>query len=256
MTIFAGLYAGQYDELYAEKDYAAECDLIERAFRRFGPGRPDTVLDVGCGTGGHAIELGRRGYALTGVDLSEHMLARASAKAAALPAPQRPKWLRGDAIDFATGQVFDAATMMFAVVGYLTSNDAVLAGLRNIRSQLRSGAPFICDFWYGPSVLSVRPTDRVRVLRSGTRQVIRKASTTLDIASHAADVNFTIWTLEGDRLVGEANEMHRLRYFFPLEFALLLQQAGFAQCSMTAFPSLDAPLTEQSWNALVVARAD
>jgi SAM-dependent methyltransferase len=255
MTVFASLYAGQYDQLYADKDYGAECSLIEAAFERFGSARPESVLDVGCGTGGHAIELAHRGYAMTGVDLSEHMLEHARARAAALPAPQRPHWLCGNAIDFSTGRVFDAATMMFAVIGYLTTNDAVLAGLRNIRSQLKPGALFVCDFWYGPSVLSVRPADRVRVLHSARGQVIRKASTTLDVVRHTADVNFRLWTLEQDRLVGEAEETHRLRYFFPQEFALFLQQAGFSQCNLTAFPSLDEPLTDQSWNALVVARA-
>ncbi len=255
MSVFNSLYAGQYDQLYAEKNYNIECDLVLEAARRHLGRAPATVLDVGCGTGAHAIELARRGHAVTGVDLSQAMLDRAAQKAAALDAAQRPAFLQGDARSFSTGRTHDLAIMMFAVVGYLTSNDDVLAGLRNIRAHLAPGALFVCDFWYGPSVLSVRPTDRVRVLETAEGRVIRAASTTLDIARHTADVTFRLWTLQGERLAGETTETHRMRYFFPQEFALFLQSAGFEACSMSAFPSLDAPLSDQTWNALVVARA-
>lgn len=255
MSVFNSLYAGQYDQLYADKSYVAECDLVIEAARRHQANAPQTVLDVGCGTGAHAIELARRGYCVTGVDLSQAMLDHATQKAGALDAAHRPDFLQGDARNFGTGRTHDMAIMMFAVVGYLTSNDDVLAGLRNIRRHLVPGALFVCDFWYGPSVLSVRPTDRVRVLETIGGRVIRAASTTLDIARHTADVTFKLWTLQGDRLTSETSETHRMRYFFPQEFALFLQASGFETCSMTAFPSLDTPLTDQTWNALVVARA-
>src|SRR3970040_829102 len=79
--IFADLYAGTYDSMYPAKDSLAECDVIERAFARFGDGRVHSIADFGCGTGSHAIPLARRGYAVVGVDRSDAMLAEARAKA-------------------------------------------------------------------------------------------------------------------------------------------------------------------------------
>jgi SAM-dependent methyltransferase len=256
MSVFNALYADQYDGLYSDKSYATECDLIEAAIVRFGNKRPRSVLDLGCGTGGHSIVLAGRGYEITGVDLSIHMLEHARAKANSLPASQRPKWLCGDVRTFDAGQQFDAAIMMFAVVGYLTGNEDVLSGLRNIRRQLASGALFVCDFWYGPSVLSVRPTDRVRVIEAPDGQVIRSTSTTLNTMTHTADVSIRVWTIGGGKLTTDTTESHRLRYFFPQEFALLLSQCGFTLQGMSAFPTLDEPLTDQTWNAFVVARAE
>jgi SAM-dependent methyltransferase len=250
------LYADHYDHLYAEKNYGAECDLIELAFQRYAAGRPVRVLDVGCGTGGHALELARRGYAMTGVDLSNAMLDRARSKAQELPSARRPHWICGDARDFDAGSVYDAAVMMFAVIGYLNGNEDVLRGLRNIHRHLRPGGVFVCDFWYGPSVLSVRPSDRIRVLDlPGGQQFIRATRTELDVPRHTADVSFRLWNLDGDRVSGQAAELHRLRYFFPQEFALMLGIAGFEQVGISAFPSLNQPLDEQTWNAVVVARA-
>lgn len=255
MSVFNSLYAGQYDQLYAEKSYGAECDLVVEAARRHATDAPKTILDIGCGTGAHAIELARRGYHVTGVDLSQAMLDHARSKSEVLGAASRPDFLQGDARSFSTGRTHDLAIMMFAVVGYLTSNDDVLTGLRNIRRHLAPGALFVCDFWYGPSVLSVRPTDRMREIDTEGGRVLRAASTTLDISRHTADVTFKLWTLQGDRLASETTETHRMRYFFPQEFALFLQAAGFESVSMTAFPSLDTTLSDQTWNALVVARA-
>ena len=256
MSVFNCLYAGQYDQLYAEKNYLGECDLIEAAVKRYSSETPATLVDIGCGTGNHAIEFARRGYTVTGVDLSESMIEYAAQKTLSLKSEERPAWLCGDAREFDTGTTFDLGIMMFAVIGYLTTNDDVLKGLRNIRRQLKPSALFICDFWYGPSVLSAKPADRVRTLTTEEGQVIRASSTTLDVVHHTADVTFKLWTLKRDRLTGETTETHRLRYFFPQEFALLLSQAGFTLQGMSGFPTLDDALTEQTWNAFVVARAD
>jgi hypothetical protein len=116
-------------------------------------------------------------------------------------------------------------------------------------------ALLICDFWSGPSVLTVRPGERVRVVKTQDGQVIRTASTTLDIVKHTADVTFKLWALAHDRVVSESCETHHLRYFFPMEFELFLSNAGFKLKGLSAFPSLDETLTSESWNALAVAVA-
>ncbi len=79
--VFGQDYADQYDLLYTDKDYEAECDLIEEVFRKYGNGRISTILDLGCGTGNHAIPLASRGYHVTGIDISEDMITHAQKKA-------------------------------------------------------------------------------------------------------------------------------------------------------------------------------
>src|SRR5262249_15398344 len=81
MMPFAPDYASAYDTLYAEKDYAGECDLLEEVFHRFAPTAVHRVLDMGCGTGGHSLILAARGYEVTGIDRAPAMLDAARAKA-------------------------------------------------------------------------------------------------------------------------------------------------------------------------------
>ena len=79
--------AGSYDAFTADVDYPRWADYVEWHFSRLK--RPvETVLDLACGTGSLTLELGERGYRMTGVDLSYDMLALAEAKCRDLaPAP-------------------------------------------------------------------------------------------------------------------------------------------------------------------------
>ena len=55
-----------------------ECDFIEE---EIGRDRSKKIIDIGCGTGRHSIELAKRGYQIKGIDLSDSQLTRAREKA-------------------------------------------------------------------------------------------------------------------------------------------------------------------------------
>ena len=72
-------YGQKYDTESFVQGTVGECDFIENELRS---DKSLKILDVGCGTGRHTIELSKRGYDVTGIDLSESQLARAREKAA------------------------------------------------------------------------------------------------------------------------------------------------------------------------------
>jgi 2-polyprenyl-3-methyl-5-hydroxy-6-metoxy-1,4-benzoquinol methylase len=71
-------YADHYDKEPFVTGTMGECDFIEK---EIGFRKDLKILDVGCGTGRHSIELTKRGYNVTGTDLSESQLKRAREKA-------------------------------------------------------------------------------------------------------------------------------------------------------------------------------
>ena len=71
-------YGRKYDREPYTHGTVGECDFIEKELQF---DKSLKILDVGCGTGRHAIELTKRGYCVIGVDLSESQLKRAKEKA-------------------------------------------------------------------------------------------------------------------------------------------------------------------------------
>jgi SAM-dependent methyltransferase len=253
--VFGHDYADAYDVVYSEKDYDAECDLIERIFQRHGSSAISHVLDLGCGTGSHALLVFRRGYEVVGVERSADMLARAQHKLALAAANGKLHFQLGDIRSVELGRRFDAALMMFAVLGYQLENDDVLAAVRTARRHLRAGGLFIFDFWYGPAVLHQRPAQRIKIVPAGEETLLRAASAELDLRRHLCRVDYHIWRLAGAGLRAETKETHLMRYFFPMEVKLFLECSGFELVRLGAFPDFDTDPDETTWNALGVARA-
>jgi SAM-dependent methyltransferase len=133
-------HAPDYDQNCFTKNTIAEVDFLVEALG-LSPG--SAVLDVGCGTGRHAIELARRGYCVTGLDLSAGMLEQAKSKARA--AGVQVRWRHEDATAFAVEAPFDGAVCLcegaFGLLG--RGGDAIdqpLAILRNMAAALRPSA--------------------------------------------------------------------------------------------------------------------
>ena len=75
--LFANFGAAYESEPYITGT-RGEVDLIEA---EIGCDKAVRILDIGCGTGRHAVELADRGYRVTGVDLSQSMLTQARTRA-------------------------------------------------------------------------------------------------------------------------------------------------------------------------------
>jgi len=252
---FGATYAGHYDLFYAQKDYAAECDYLESLFVRFGCGAVRSILDLGCGTGNHAIDLARRGYTVCGVDRSLAMLDQARHKAAAGDAVSI-SFVHGDVRSLDLDTTFDAALMMFAVLGYQVTNEDLAAALATVRRHLRPGGLFIADFWYGPAVLRQGPGDRIHEHPEGIRRVLRLARAHLQSDAQVVEVRYHVLCTEESKIVEESEEEHAMRYFFPMELRFIAAAAGLQSVHLGQFLAPDRPLTNDTWNAVGVWRAD
>ncbi len=71
-------YGLKYDNENFTRGTVGECDFIEKEIEF---NKAIRILDMGCGTGRHSIELAKRGYKVVGIDLSESQLKQAKAKA-------------------------------------------------------------------------------------------------------------------------------------------------------------------------------
>lgn len=251
MNVF-GNYSNYYDLLYKDKDYPAEINFIDSLLKQYRIGDVKTILDVGCGTGGHALLLAEKGYIVTGVDISENMLSIAKDKSKKMKVDV--DFFQADACDFNLNNKFDAIISMFAVMGYQTTNEGFESALLSVGNHLRPGGLFIFDVWFGPAVISQKPGDRIKIIENNDGKIIRLTRSTLDIMKHTVDVNFNVMLIIDDKIHNPTEESHKMRFFFPMELELFLMNTGFQVLKMIPFMDTDGVLSEDNWDMTIVAK--
>jgi SAM-dependent methyltransferase len=150
---FFDAHAESYDQNGFTSNTSAEVDFILTLY----PISPKSrILDVGCGTGRHAVEFGKRGYQVTGIDLSEKMLEVARQKARL--ADVSVEWIHADATEFSTTKEYDLAVCLCeGAVGLIEKGEDAEehdgAIFRNIWKSLKPNAPFVLTALNGYSTI-------------------------------------------------------------------------------------------------------
>jgi SAM-dependent methyltransferase len=222
MRVF-GAYARYYDLLYSDKDYAAEAQYVHRLIQSYAPGAR-SILELGCGTGAHAVLLAGEGYRIHGVDLSTDMLERAKIRLADVPPEQasRLEFAQGDIRTVRINGKFDAVISLFDVISYQTTNEDLRAVFATAKAHLKPGGVFIFDCWYGPAVLSDRPTVRSKRVEDEEIAVTRIAEPVMYPNENCVDVNYQLFIKDkASGTVEELRECHRMRYLFSPEIKQL-----------------------------------
>jgi SAM-dependent methyltransferase len=246
-------YAQYYDLFYQKKNYKAECVFIEKIMKRFSRKKISTMIDWGCGTGTHALQLESRGYAMTGIDRSSEMILQAKTKCK--KAHRNTTFIQSSVEEPVYLDPLDAAISMFAVVGYQTSNAGLIRMMQNVRRNMTPGGIFLFDCWYGPGVLLDPPQDRIAEFASGRKTILRLAHPTIHWDAQVVDVEYRIIVKRGNRIEKEMVENHAMRFFFLKEIEFLLELTGFRLLHYGPTYELDTKVSSKTWNIYLVAEA-
>lgn len=251
MTAFEQ-YAPWYDLLYEDKDYVAEAAFVEQQLERHGV-KSGKLLDLGCGTGVHAAEFSRRGWDVTGVDLSADMIRRAETQLSNSPQLQI-RFRQGDVRESGPERDFDAVISLFHVASYQTSQADLEAMLATARAALKPKGIFLFDYWYGGAVLAQGVEMRIKTVQRSPLRVTRIAQSVHNENDAQVQVNYTLFCEDADRLsIQRVDETHILRYWFPFEIESSLRKTGFNRIDHYAWMTTEAPRS-QAWAAYSVAR--
>ena len=134
---------------------------------------------------------------------------------------------RGDIRTFRVEEQFDAVISLFHVMSYLTTTRDLEAAFTTAKTHLKSGGIFIFDCWYGPAVLSDRPTIRIKRLETEEILVTRIAEPIMHPNDDRVDVNCQVFIKDKmSNAVEELRETHAMRYLFKHEIDYLFDQVG------------------------------
>jgi SAM-dependent methyltransferase len=219
-----GRFARYYDAVYEGMlDYRADCDYLERLFRRALHRRPRSVLDLGCGTGNHAVELARRGHDVLGLDRSNAQLAVARQKVCGTRFPVT--FVQGDMARFRLRRQFDAAICMFGGFGYLLTDRDVRSHFGCVRDHLAPDGTYVFEFWQASAVI---PGHRSWLARDRPYRLLRLDESTYDSAKHRLTFDFHFYVFRGKAVVDRFSESHALRVHTIREIRKLLSESGFS----------------------------
>lgn len=141
-------YLSLYDAYLSERT-PVEMDGLEALLQLRPPRR---ILDLPCGQGRHAIELARRGYTTTGMDLSVFLLGVAQQRARAAGVAVR--WLQGDMREPLLAEPFDVVLNLFTSFGYFTDEADDRRVLTAAAAMLGSQGRFVLEVMNGERTMN------------------------------------------------------------------------------------------------------
>ena len=134
--------AKSYDRLTNDVDYEATVIFYMQILDREGL-KPRTVVDLACGTGSVTEILARKGYAVTGVDMSEEMLTQAMGKVMDMEQP--PRFVCQRLQELYLPRAVDMAVCALDSLDYVTDPADCAEAIRRVYKALNPGGIFIFD---------------------------------------------------------------------------------------------------------------
>lgn len=245
-------YAYYYNAFYKDKDYFKEAQQIDFLLKEYGQGIK-SLINFGCGTGKHDIELATLGYRCAGIDMSNLMID--IAKDNAQKQKEKIDFTVADIRNFEPESKYDSVISLFHVMSYQTRNEDVLAAFQTARKALDEGGLFLFDVWYGPGVLSDKPVVRVKEIEDDKNKLIRIARPIMHDKKNVVDVCYEVLvTCKETGVTKVIEEVHNMRYFFRPELEKLLQDTGFQLLDNLDCNTLDKTSYE-TWTSYFIAKA-
>ena len=133
-------YDARWEAMAARGDNVhGEADALTRLIDAYLGGRSCRILDAGCGTGRLAVELERRGHAVTGVDLDSDMVDKARSKSSTVT------WLVGDLATVEFTDRFDIVVMIGNILNFCEPGSQSVI-VRNLTRCLADGGLLVCGW--------------------------------------------------------------------------------------------------------------
>jgi len=237
----------KYDRESFTHGTVGECDFIEKEINF---DKSLKILDVGCGTGRHAIELTKRGYLITGIDLSESQLKRAKEKAEA--DNLFIDFQRQDARNLPFDGEFDVAIMLCEGGFSLMETDEMnFEILKNVTKALKPRAKLIFTTLNGLFPLFHSVNDFYASTQEEGNSTCKSSG--FDFMTFRDHNVVEFEDDSGNKRTLECNE----RYYVPCEITWLLKSLGYKTIDifgarLGAF-SRTHPLMTEDFEILVIA---
>ncbi|MBT2507445.1 methyltransferase domain-containing protein [Streptomyces sp. ISL-98] len=210
-----------YDAIYGGrgKDYRGESAAVTRHIRSRHP-RAASVLDVGCGTGGHLKYFAEDFTVVEGLDLTEGMLDVARRNLPEIPVQC------GDMRSFELGRRFDAVVCLFATIGNLVGQDELDTTLSTFARHVVPGGVLVIEPWWFPE--NFTPGHVGGSVTTVDGRTVARVSHAVRDSETASRMNVHYLVAESGKGVQHFADVHVLSLYGREQFEKAFEQAGFS----------------------------
>ncbi len=138
-----------YHVLYKNRDFSEAELFIDNLIQLLKTEKTNRFLDVGCGKGRHSIYLNKKGFDVTGIDLSEKSIAFAK-----LSENETLHFYAHDMRKLFRTNYFDVAVNLFTSFGYFEQERYDNAVINSACKALKSNGIFVLDFMNAKKVMN------------------------------------------------------------------------------------------------------
>ncbi len=208
-----------YEIAFSFRDIGAEVDVFEQCFKKYAELPVKSILELASGNSPHMEELLKRGYAYTGLDISDSMLRYSREKASRIEG--KATLVRADMNDFSLSESFDFA---FISLGSLCARNTedILSHFRSVARALKKGGLYLMDNCVCFAPFSDQ--DKSWTIEQDKIKVTARSSGRLiDAVEQLVEVTTSL-KVKDDGSACQLFETAIIRVFYPKEFLQIIER--------------------------------
>ena len=239
-------YAKYYDNIYSDKNYCNETKYLIKIIKKFT--NKKKVLEVGCGSGGHAIEFSKLGYQILGLDKSSYMIKIAKRKS------KKTKFIVKDAVQFNFNRKFNIVILNFHVINFIKKKVDLKIFFQNCHKSLSKNGLLIFDFINKDALQIFKPKNKLKIINIEKKniKITRQTKPFLKNNKSILNILFLLKVFKKGKLVDKFREIHKLKIYSFKEY-LKFSNAYFDYINDYSCMKLKK-IDKKSWSGLLILK--
>jgi ubiquinone/menaquinone biosynthesis C-methylase UbiE len=252
----SALFYKYYDLLFSSKDYAAETKIILDIASQYRPFPVTSVIEVGCGTGNHTLEIARHVEQVTAIDCDEQMLMYARAKLSAHEI-RNVNLVLGLLEDMPIRDETDAVLALFNVITYIATSQQLLKFFQSVRTHLKPNGIFIFDCWNGLAAIKDPPQNKTIQYSDQSQSIVCELTSETDLWIQKTRLTYHLKICNDlGKLMGEGTHSFDQTLWTPMQITSALKESHLEIKQIIRPFIKDAQATESDWKLMFICQAE